>query len=325
MFSHDAIQRRLPEVQRMYPQLSHDAQTGLAFLLSQLTHIESKTYEVLYKDITYNQLIPISNEAGEGATSVTYFYMDGRAVAEFVGSKSLDVPIAEVGSEKVTVPVELGATGYEYSNEELRQAQLLRVPLTERKASMSRRAFEELAQTTAMTGNTTHNLPGFINNTNVTAATVVDPGSGTEWVNKTPNQIIFDINDFMGDIFVDSLQLERANMLLLPTAQWNYIAGTPRSDNSDTTILQWIASNSPYLSSVSDIVPVTELAGAGAGGTDRMMAYTKDIDKVVMHIPMPLKYYPPQAKGRGWEVPGEFKIGGIEFRYPGSARYADGI
>ena len=25
------------------------------------------------------------------------------------------------------------------------------------------------------------------------------------------------------------------------------------------------------------------------------------------------------------EVPGEFKLSGVEFRYPGSARYADGI
>lgn len=304
---------------------TYDAATGLAFLLSQLTAIESKMYEKKYKAITYPSIIPVSNEAGEWAESITYFYMDGAAVAEFVGTKSLNVPIAEIGTEKITVPVELGATGYEYSDEELRQAVQLNRPLTEMKASTARRAFEELAQRVAMNGDTTHNLPGFINNTNVTAATVVDPGSGTEWVNKTPNQILFDVNDFMGDIFVDTLQVERPDTLLLPTAQWNYIAGTPRSDNSDTTILQWLVANSPYLSSMESVVPVTELAGAGAGATDRMMAYDKDIDKVVMHIPMPLRFTEPQRKGRGFEVPGEFKMGGIEFRYPGSARYADGI
>ena len=51
----------------------------------------------------------------------------------------------------------------------------------------------------------------------------------------------------------------------------------------------------------------------------------KDLDKVVFHIPMPLRFTEPQRKGRGFEVPGEFKLSGIEFRYPGSARYADGI
>lgn len=303
----------------------YDAATGLAFLLSQLTHIESKMYEKKYKAITYPQIVPISNEAGEWAESITYFFMDGAAIAEFVGTKSLNVPIAEIGTEKVTTPVELGATGYEYSDEELRQALQLQRPLPQLKSNTSRRAYEELAQRTAMVGDTTHNLPGFINNTNVTSAAVVDPGSGTEWVNKTPNQILFDVNDFMGDIFVDTLQVERPNTLLLPTAQWNYLAGTPRSDNSDTTLLQWLINNSPYLTSANDIVPVTELTGAGAAATDRMMAYDKDMDKVVMHIPMPLRFIEPQRKGRGFEVPGEFKLGGIEFRYPGSARYADGI
>lgn len=304
---------------------SYDAVAGMAFLVSQLTHIESKMYETKYKNINYAQLIPVSNEAGEWAESVTYFFMDGAAVAKFVGSKSLDVPIAEVGTNKVVVPVELAATGYEYSDEEMRQAVALGRPLSQMKANAARRAYEELAQRTAMTGDTTHALPGFINNTNVTAATVVNPGSGTEWVNKTPAQILYDINDLMGDIFVDSLQVERPDTLALPTAQWNYIATTPRSDNSDMSIMSWLVANSPYLSSEADIVPVSELAGAGAGATDRMMAYTKDIEKVVFHIPMPLRFSEPQRKGRGFEVPGEFKLSGVEFRYPGSARYGDGI
>lgn len=306
---------------------TYDAATGLAFLLSQLTYLESKMYEKQYKAITYPQIIPVSNEAGEWAESVTYFFMDGRAIAEFVGTKSLNVPIAEIGTEKVTVPVELGATGYEYSDEELRQAVYLNRPLPQLKANTARRAYEELAQRTGMEGDTSHNLPGFINNTNVTANTVVNPGSGTEFVNKTPIQILFDINDFMGDIFVDTLQVERPTKLLLPTLQWNYIATTPvGADNaSNVSILTWLVANSPYLSSVDDVVPTPELSGAGAGATDRMMAYDYDPDKVVMHIPMPLRFTEPQRKGRGFEVPGEFKIGGVEFRYPGSARYADGI
>jgi len=302
-----------------------DAQTGFAFLMSQLSYIENKVFEKQYKAITYNQIIPVSMEAGEWAESITYYFMDGRAVAEFVGTKSLNVPIAEIGDQKVTVPVELGATGYEYSDEELRQAIQLGRALTERKASIARRAYEELVQTTAMSGNTAHNLPGFINNANVTSATVVNGGSGTAWTTKTPNQILFDVNDLMGDIFADTLQVERPNTLLLPTKQWNYIASTPRADNSDTSILQWLVANSPFLSNVNDVIPTPELAGAGAGATDRMMAYDKDPDKVVLHIPMVLRFTEPQRKGRGFEIPGEFKVGGVEFRYPGSARYADGI
>lgn len=304
----------------------YDAATGLAFMISQLSGIEQKMYEKKYKAITYNLLIPISTEGGEFITSMTYFFMDGKAVAKFIGTKSLNVPIAEIGTQKITVPVELAATGYEYSDEELGQAMMMGRSLPADKASTARRACEEHLQSVGMIGDTAHGLPGFINNTNVTAATVAaGVSTTTPWTTKTPNEIIFDVNDFMGDIFVDTLQVERPNRLLLPTAQWNYIAGTPRSDNSDTTILAWLIANSPYLSSDADVIPVTELAGAGAGGLDRMMAYDYDADKVVMHIPKPLIFTEPQRVGLGYQVPGTYKTGGVEFRYPGSARYADGI
>lgn len=307
------------------PKAMYDAAQGLAFLVSQLAAIESKIYSVMYQHITYPQIIPVSMEAGEFATSVDYFFMDGAGVARFVGSKSLDVPVSDFGLNKVTVPVELAATGYEFSDEELRQATHLRVALPQNKANMSRRASEEHIQRVFMTGDTAHALPGFINNTNVAASTVADPGSGTTWAVKTSDQILTDINTLFASIFNDSKMVERANKLLLPPAQWSVIASTPRAVGTDTTILQYIINTSPYLNSLDDVLPMNELTGAGAGSTDRMMAYTKDVDKVVAHMPMPLRYTEPQRHGRGFQVPGEYKVSGVEFRYPGSAEYADGI
>jgi len=38
-----------------------------------------------------------------------------------------------------------------------------------------------------------------------------------------------------------------------------------------------------------------------------------------------LRFLEVQAFGLGYKVPGEFKIGGVEWMYPGSARYIDGI
>lgn len=94
----------------MFKPFVYDEATGLGFLESQLSYIETKLYEKQYKAITYAQIIPISTEAGEWATSITYYYMDGRAVAKLVGTKSLNVPIAEISTHQIEVPVELGAT-----------------------------------------------------------------------------------------------------------------------------------------------------------------------------------------------------------------------
>lgn len=309
----------------MPTKVTYDAAQGLGFLLSQLSYIESKLYETKYQNITYPKIIPVSTEAGEWAESVTYFYMDGAGVAKFVGSKSLDVPVSDIGTNKVTVPVELGATGYEYSDEELRQAIQLGRPLPQLKANMSRRAVEEHTQSVYMTGDTVHSLPGFINNTNVPSGNVVNPGGGTAWTTKTADQILYDINTLFGSVYENTNMVEKPDNLLLPVAQWSYIVSTPRSATSDTTIMQFVVQTSPYIMSADNIQPLNELAGAGAGATDRMMVYTKDPDKVVAHMPMPLRYSEPQRKGRGFEIPGEYKISGVEFRYPLSAAYADGI
>lgn len=309
----------------MLRRITMDAAQGLAFLLSQLSAIESKLFEVKYQQITYPRAIPVSTEAGPYAESVTYFYMDGAAVAEFVGSKSLDVPVADIGMNKLVVPVELGAIGYEYSLEELRQASFLQRPLPQLKANSARRGFEELTQRTYMLGDAVHNLPGFLNNTNVPSATVVDPGSGTEWVNKTADQILFDVNDLLGDIWVNTKQVEFPNRLALPPAQFNLIHSKRVSTGTDTTILNYLVQNSMFLNSVDDVIALNELTGLGAGATDKMVGYTYDPDKVVAHMPMPLNFLAPQEKGRGFIVPGEFKISGVEYRYPLSARYAIGI
>lgn len=305
--------------------ITNDADAGLGFVESTLTFVEAKVYETQYRHIVYQDIVPVSNEAGEGATSVTYYSVDGATMGKFIGSNAIDVPLSDISTEPHIVPVELGAVGYKYSDEELRQAAMLNRPLPQMKANLTMRGYEEHAQSVCFTGDTTKGLEGLLNNTNVPAASVVNPGGGTAWSTKTAAQILFDINALFAQVFEVTKQVEKPDTLLLPTAQWSYIASTPRSENSDTTILQYVVQNSPYINSADDIKALPELVGAGAGATDRMMVYTKDIDKVVFHIPMPYRIEQPVRKTLGWEVPAVYKLSGVEFRFPLSAAYADGI
>lgn len=294
---------------------------GLAFLESNRAHIEAKVYEKKYNKITYSELIPVSNEAGEWAESILYYTMDVAGMAKWIGDKSFDVPMAEASTSKVSIPVRMGGIGYGYSLEELGAAQMTNRPLTEMKASGARRGSEEKIQKTAMLGDSEVGFSGFINHPNVPA------GNATtgNWATATADEILKDINDLFSAVNEDTNDNESADTLVLPIAQWNFIMSTPRSTNSDTTIAQYVASNSPFLNSINDIKKIQELKGAGAGATDRMMVYTKDPDKVVLHMPMPYRFLPVQPKGLGFEVPGMFRMGGVEFRYPLSAAYADGI
>lgn len=295
--------------------------SGLAFLESNRAHIEAKVYEKQYNKITYADLIPVSNEAGEWAESIIYYSMDAAGAAKWLGDKSFDVPMAEIATNKTSVPVRGGGIGYGYSLEELGAAQMVNRPLTEMKASAARRGSEEFIQKVAMVGDATVGFKGFINNSNVATGNATN-GS---WSTATAEEILQDINDLFSAINEDSNDNEMADTLVLPIAQWNLIMSTPRSSTSDMTIAQYVAANSPFLKSINDIKKIQELKGAGAGGTDRMMAYTKDPDKVVFHVPMPYKFLQTQPKGVGFEVPGMFRVGTVEFRYSGSAAYADNI
>jgi len=305
--------------------ITNDADAGLGFVESTLTHVEAKVYETEYRHIVYQDIVPVSNEAGEGATSVTYYSVDGATMGKFIGSNAIDVPLSDISTKQSIVPVELGAVGYKYSDEELRQAAMLNRPLPQTKANLTMRGFEEHAQDVCFNGDSVKGLEGFLDNSNVPAASVVNPGSGTEWVNKSTAEILFDVNALFAQVFETTKQVEKPDTLCLPTAQYSFIANTPRSTTSDTTILQYLVQNSIYINSVDDIKPLPELVGKGAAATDRMMVYTKDIDKVVFHIPMPFRIEQPVRKTLGWEVPAVYKLSGVEFRYPLSAAYADGI
>jgi hypothetical protein len=68
-----------------------------------------------------------------------------------------------------------------------------------------------------------------------------------------------------------------------------------------------------------------ELEEAGQGGTARMVVYERNERNLVMHIPMPILFHTPQVLGLETQVPAEYKYSGVEWRYPLSALYVDGI
>jgi hypothetical protein len=71
---------------------------------------------------------------------------------------------------------------------------------------------------------------------------------------------------------------------------------------------------------------VLGLDTAGAGSTTRMIAYKKDPAVLKMHMPMPHHFLPVWQTGPiTFDIPGIFRIGGVEIRRPGAVRYVDQI
>ncbi len=297
---------------------------GLAFLQGQREYIEPTIYEVRYRDIVYQDLVPVSNEAGPWADSITYESLDQRAQAQFVAVGSGTMPLADISMDRTTTLVAHGALGYKYSLQELRVAQHLNRDLDTRRAAAVRRGVEELAQATCFLGNAEHNLPGFLNNAAVTAVS-----AGSDWsVTTTADEIIADVAALLGQIWTLTEQVELPDTILVPTAQFLLINDTLVGAEHNRTLLEVLQKQNIYTGVTGQdltIKPLAELAGIGGGATDRMVAYRKAPDVLTFHMPMPLQFAAPQPVGLDVVVPGEFRLGGCEIRYPGAVRYMDGI
>lgn len=300
---------------------------GAVFFQRQLEHIKARSYDVLYAELKARQLFPVSNEAGPGITTITYRTYDQAGAAKIINAYADDLPRADVAGKETTIPVRSVGISYGYNLDEIQSSQLTGLGLDQRRANAARRSNEQVVNDVAYFGDATSGMPGLFDNPNIPTGAVVDPGAGTEWVNKTPDEILFDVNDLFADIFETTKMVEQGNTLLLPPNQWSFISSTPRSANSDTTILMYLVQNSPYLNSADDIIPVNECAAANNPllATDAMVAYDRNPDKLQLEIPVELEMLPVQQKNLEFIIPGRSRLAGLNIYYPLSLAIATGI
>jgi len=300
---------------------------GAFFFQRQLESIKARSYDVRYAELKARSLFPVSNEGGQGITSITYRTYDQSGAAKIINAYADDLPRADVAGKETTIPVRSVGISYGYNLDEIQASQLTGASLDQRRANAARRSVEQVVNDVAFFGDTSSGLPGLFSNPNIPTGAVVNPGSGTAWVNKTPDEILFDVNDLFSDIFETTKMVEQGNTLLLPAAQWSYIMSTPRATNSDTTIGQYLAQNSPYLNSVDDIIPVNECSAANNPelSADAMVAYDRSPDKLQLEIPVELEMLPVQQKNLEFVIPGRSRLGGLNIYYPLSLAIATGI
>lgn len=314
---------------------SADAQqAALSFLVQQTSYIEPEVYKVRYPDIQYPQLIPVDTSANEWAKSITYYSMDQVGRASWFNHMAKDVPIADVTREKNETAVEMAAIGYRYTLEELGQAMMIPgLNLSADRATAARRAYEEFVDDVALRGDTNKNLKGLLNNPSVAVSTAQADGNGssTTWDDKTGDQVARDINAAITGMYTSTLTIEIADTVLLPIAALTSLATRRLSPDSgtDTTILAWLMKNNVYTMQTGQPLLLRGVRGletAGSGGNGRMIVYRRDPSVLKMHIPMPHRFLPVWQTGpMTYDVPGIFRLGGLEIKRPKAVRYVDGV
>lgn len=307
-------------------------QVAMSFLIRQASLIEPTVYAIRYQDIQYSQLMPVDTSAPEWIQSVTYFSMDGVGQAQWFNGNAQDVPKVELTRDKFETGVSMAAIGYGYNLEELGTAQLLGMNLTPDKATLARRIAEEKIDQVAFVGDVAKGLTGLVNATTPTATTAPADGAGsaTTFTSKTPDQVLRDINGQLTGMFTGTLGGEIADTVLMPYSVMLDLSTRRIDAVNQTTILEWIERNNIYTRTTGQPLVIRGLFGyldtAGASNTRRLVAYRRSPDVLKMHMPMPFRFLPAWQTGpMRFDVPGVFRIGGVDIRRPKAVRYLDGV
>lgn len=312
------------------------------FFQRQLEYIQANSYDVLYPDLAARETFALNTEGGEGINTITYRSYDKKGEAHIIAGKVKDLPRADISGKEYSIFVKTIGSAYGYSRQELAAAKLTGLPLDAQKANAVRRAYEEKVNKLIWFGDADNNLGGFLGGgagepwstvPNAEVAGAVGGSNSTVWgVDKTPDEVIADLTDACADMFASTKMLHRPNQILMDVTKYNYIMNTPRSLQSDTSILDWFLKNNMFITSRDQIKPVNELAGVfGAtpgeftGDAAGFAVLDNKEENLRVREPFPLIHLPVQYVGLEFEINCYGRFGGLEIIRPQAISLRYGI
>ena len=293
-----------------------DTQAALGFVTHQRTHIETEVLRKPYPEIKYPRMIPVDTSANPFALSVTHFTQDMTGRAKFVNGKGDDIPLVNVTGSKFEQTVNMAGVGYSFSLEEIGAAQMMGTNLSADGADAARLAYEQFVDEVAFLGDATIGVDGFYNMTGITSV-----GAGATFAASTPDVIADIINTALTAINTGSKGIEVANTIVLPLKT----SGTMHKRLTDTsmTVIDYIRAANVYTSTTGQ--PLAIEFDWRLDAMNKMVVYRRDPQVVKMHMPMPLRFIPPQAVNLEIKVLGMFRFAPVNIRRPGAVRYITGV
>lgn len=309
-----------------------DAQAAFPFVLAQGRNIETRVYQRRYPTFNYGAHVPVVTEGAPWAIGTTFFTVDTAGEAKFLSGAATDMPFNQATRDQASHDFAMIGSGWEWNIEEVNQAALYGINLSDTKALSAADKVERLLNDIAMRGSTEKNWTGLLNDSNVSRVDAAATGTGnsTYWALKTVDQILDDVNGVLGSIRTNTGEVEWADTLRMPPDAFRHVA-TRRMGAGDgfMTVLEYIRRNNIYTAETGqalDIQPIREARNASQDGGGRLVAYRKDPEVLRFHLPMPRRVLAARQKSiMGFETGIIARTGGTEIRLPGAVAYLDEI
>lgn len=310
--------------------------SGMAFLVGELEKRDEKLHEPL-TSVTWARDIPVKTGGGlvDGVAIFDVSYStSGGSNDGIMAQQTNDLPIiqADIGKDVArtfiwghTLKVPL------IDQQRLRQIGRSLDDILDKGLHL---AYDKAVDGSVYVGFKQYGSYGLVNDPSITTTTAAPhtaDGSDTQWKGKTPDEILTDVNKIMQDTWaLSEFDLSgMANHILIPPEQYAHLVRTKVGVTGDKSILTFLLENNIGNNQGVDlfIAPCRWCIGAGTGGTDRMVGYTNDIDRVRFEMTYPLQRIMTQASAEhvAYLTPYIAQWTEVQWIYRTCAMYVDGI
>lgn len=315
-----------------YDQWSIDA--AGAFLVGELERLDPTLHDPLVavtwpRDIDLREDVTLADEdssftnssfasaGGVTPTGKAWISKDANAITGI----ALDIG-------KTIHPLYLWGMELKYTLPELASAEKVGRPIDVTKYDGMKLKYQMDIDEMVYTGDVPFGQYGLVNSPLVTATNVVNGASASPlWASKTPDEILNDVNTLLTNVWTASGWALIPSELRVPPTSFGLLVSRKVSDAGNISVLEFLRNNSLSNSANGrplNIQPLKWLLGRGAGGTNRMFAYTRDKNRV--RYPMvPLQRTPLEYRSLYQITTYYGRLGVVEFVYPETLGYADGL
>lgn len=311
-----------------------------SFLIGELERLDQTLHMPLVnftwsRDITLREDVTIADETSSFTNSS--FASSGGITPNgkaWLAKNANQIPNIQLDIGKTANPLSLWAHEMSWTIPELESAMKLGRPIDQQKFAGLNLKHQMDTDEQVYVGDDTLGVKGLVNSAAVTVGNVVAGAQGgMAWTTKTPDEILADVNTLLTATWAASGYARIPNELRLPPAQYGYLVAQKVSGNADRSILRYLIENNLAAQNGTplNIQPLKWLIGRGVGGTpftlgtvDRMVAYTND--QMLVRFPMvPLQRTPLEYRSLWQSTTYYGRLGVVEFVYPETVQYADGI
>lgn len=318
--------------------MTYDARTvdsTGAFLIGELERLDQNLHDPLVavtwsRDIDLREDVTMADEVSSFTNSS--FASSGTLSAggkAWISKDANSITGIALDIAKTTSPLTLWGMELKWTIPELESAMKLGRPVDQQKYTAMQLKHQMDIDEQVYIGDTDLGQYGLLNSTRVTNSTNVVAGASThtDWARKTHDEILADVNELLTSVYLSSGAALVPTHLRLPPIQFSQLVSRKVSDAGNMSILEYLRINSLCNAANGrplDIQPIKWLTGRGVSGADRMIAYSKDKERV--RFPMvPLARTPLEYRSLFQITTYYGRLGAVEFVYPETIGYRDGI